>query len=141
MFSRLALAVVAFVLLVSACSPADSDTPPFDLKTGEAGCVFDAGDEYPREVNNFGPLRNDESEQRSSGRTETDRYYVISTRLDGGSLSISVNQPSVGEQTVSYDLVDIPDEGVILEGPWGGPYVLYFDGYSPDTYRMTCWAG
>jgi len=146
--SRLALAVLALTLLLQGCSPASSDTrpfdfrfPPFDLRTGEAGCVFDAGDDYPWGINTFGPLRNDQSQERSEGRTETDRDFVINTRLDGGTLFISVYQPSDGEQTASYDLVDIPEEGVVLEGPWGGPYMRYLDGYSPDTYRMTCWTG
>ncbi len=68
-------------------------------------------------------------------------YWRVSANVETGVLTVEVEQPSEGIHTRSWRLDDIPSDGVVLEGPWGGPYDREArDTIDNDIYRMTCWS-
>lgn len=131
------------------------DQSPFTLTLGEAACVLTVGDSvetadpepiqmvrrpsYLLFMNQLGPLGEGDRDERSEGHSETEMDWTAQARIRDGVLIVRVVQPTVGEQSESWLLTDIPPEGMVMSGTWGGPY----DGSDRDgdSYFLTCWTG
>jgi hypothetical protein len=126
-------------LAVAGCGTRDDVSgAPIALVDGETVC-FMVFDDVVDMTSQLGPFRSGNPELRSGGASgsESDLWWEIEAMVRGGVLSVRVLQPSVGEQTDSWPIADIPPEGVTLSGPWGGPY----ETGSPTaaTYSLSCW--
>jgi len=138
--------LVAVALFATACSSSTWKAGPQGLKAGEATCEFRVGfspdDANSEESVDFERMGDMESASNETCPDVGPCYWRASTNVETGVLTVEVEQPSEGTQTRSWRLDDIPSEGVVLEGPWGGPYDREgSEAPHNDIYRMTCWSG
>lgn len=142
--SRPLIALAGVAVIATGCTAAHD--APFDMYPGQSGCQISIGDTQDTStahssMNDYGPMidEGDEtrSERRSAGSDAGEIYWEAEARLNDGTLTVRVFQPSIGEQTESWVVTDIPFEGVTMSGPWGGPYGLA--SAEGDNYYFTCW--
>ena len=127
------------------------DPSPFVLADGEAACVLTIGESVEtakREpIQRFdnsswllfkkqlGPLSEGGSDRRAEGYGSPEIDWDAEAKIRDGVLIVRMTQPTVGAQSESWLLADIPPEGVVMSGPYDNS-----DGLG-NSYFLTCWTG
>lgn len=139
--NRLTVWSIGVALLLVAVSGCTTETVlPMDLLPDQTGCQLSIGDSADTAVvdpNEYGPLRPGNNEIRSTGPNEFESYWEAEAMVAGGMLTVRMDQPTVGSETQAWPIADISAEGVVMSGPWGGPYED--GGPGGSMFFFTCW--